>query len=418
MKRIVLALILVLTLSLCLISCGGNGEKPKADSNVSGIENVLGSEVSDQLPAQPEEPVKKAATVNKAAYDVAENMQWSFDSGILTITGNGKMPEHRMSREWPWAEYSDKVTKIVIEEGIQSVGVSAFYGFGKVKEVILPQSLRFIDTCAFGDCFKLTSIVIPEGTLSVGQNAFDACFYMENVSLPSTLLRIEENAFSSCDEMTSIVLPEGLEFLGEAAFYSSPLEEITLPSTLIEIEEEVFTSGYNLKSVTLNCEVDMPNIFAQCKKIENVNCGSYYVYEDGVLYNKDKTVLIGAIDENITSVNIPGTVERISAHAFSNTALTTVTIPSSVKEIGTGAFISCKALGSVTIENGLETVGEFAFAFCESLTQLDFPESVKSTAYGSFRGCSANVNFASPKDKVDFNEDDASHSPITVTFAE
>lgn len=418
MKKYILTLCLALAVSICLISCGDNSEKPKTPENVGGIENVLGDAVPEEAPAQPEEPVKKAAEVNKAAYDVAENMQWSFDSGVLTITGNGKMPEHRMSSEWPWAEYSDKVTKIVIEEGIQSVGVSAFYGFSKVKEVVLPESLRFIDTCGFGDCFKLTSIVIPEGTLSIGQDAFDACFYIENVTLPSTLLRIEENAFSSCDEMTSIILPEGLEFLGEAAFYSSPLEEITLPSTLVEVEDEVFTNSYNLKSITLNCEVDMPNIFSQCKKIENVNCGSYYVYEDGILYNKDKTVLIGAIDETITSVTIPDSVEKISSHAFSNTALTSVAIPSSVKVIGTGAFISCKSLGSVTLGDGLEFIDEFAFAFCEALHELSIPESVKNIEYGAFRGCTINVNVASAEKDISFNSDDFSHSTITVNYAE
>ena len=417
MKKILSLLILSAVLVMCLVCCGKD-EKPSSDVKAGDVfgENTVGEILGEEVVEKEPEP-PKAATVNKSSYSVADDMAWTLDSGVLVISGNGKMPGFRRSSEWPWYDDKKEITKIVIEEGIQSVGESAFYDYSKVKEIVLPSSLVFIDTCAFEGCSNLTSVVIPEGTLSVGQNAFSACFELREVSLPSTLIRIEENGFSSCGELKNINLPESLEYLGESVFSSSGLNEISLPEGLIEIGEEVFWNNYNLETVTLGCSIDMPNIFPECKKIKNVYVSNYYLYENGILYNQDKTTLIAALDMSITQVTIPETVTKISSDAFNKSNLESVVIPANVKSLGDRVFMSCKNLSSVTVENGLESVGKFAFAFCERLSKIDFPESVKSVEYGAFRGCTLDISFASPESKIDFNHDDDSRATLNVTFA-
>ncbi|MBF1612639.1 MAG: leucine-rich repeat domain-containing protein, partial [Prevotella sp.] len=68
-------------------------------------------------------------------------------------------------------------------------------------------------------------------------------------------------------------------------------------------------------------------------------------------------------------------------------ALTSVTIPNSVTEIGGGAFVGCSSLTSVTIPNSVTTIGEEAFTNCSSLTSVNIPNSVTVIGEKAFRDC-------------------------------
>ena len=71
------------------------------------------------------------------------------------------------------------------------------------------------------------------------------------------------------------------------------------------------------------------------------------------------------------------TITEIPYHAFSNCeALTSVSIPASVKKIGTAAFLGCTSLESITFAEGLETIGKQAFQNCKALASIKFPASL------------------------------------------
>ncbi|MBQ6946576.1 MAG: leucine-rich repeat protein, partial [Clostridia bacterium] len=110
---------------------------------------------------------------------------------------------------------------------------------------------------------------------------------------------------------------------------------------------------------------------------------------EGILFNKDKTQLIGYPAGNgRTSYIIPNSVTRISREAFYFCdALTSVTIPNSVTYIGSEAFRNCYALTSVTIPNSVTYIGGDAFRNCYALTSVTIPNGVTYIGGGAFCGC-------------------------------
>ena len=83
------------------------------------------------------------------------------------------MPDYEDPSEVPWRE--EQFTKVVIEEGISSVGICAFRKNDKICVVELPSSVTRIDPYAFWDCFNLTSIIIPENVIYIAENTFGDC---------------------------------------------------------------------------------------------------------------------------------------------------------------------------------------------------------------------------------------------------
>lgn len=86
---------------------------------------------------------------------------------------------------------------------------------------------------------------------------------------------------------------------------------------------------------------------------------------------------------NITDVVIEEDYEVIGLYAFADSSVERVTLPSTLKEIGEGAFQRSK-LVSVVIPNGTATLGMFCFQYCSQLVHVELPETVSSIALGAF----------------------------------
>ena len=99
-----------------------------------------------------------------------DNLTWSLSTdGTLTINGTGGM-----GYQAPWMSYRDSIKSLVVEEGVTTVGQSAFSG-----------------------CDQLTSATLPTSLTEIGQSAFLGCFNLEKICLPDTLNAIGDNAFGS-----------------------------------------------------------------------------------------------------------------------------------------------------------------------------------------------------------------------------
>ena len=100
----------------------------------------------------------------------------------------------------------------------------------------------------------------------------------------------------------------------------------------------------------------------------------------------------------LTSVTIPAGVTMIGNYAFYNcTGLTSVTIPESVREIGEWAFSGCTGLIEVMISKGVRKIGEWAFSGCTGLTSVTVPESVREIGESAFRGCTRLTSVTIPE---------------------
>jgi len=133
-----------------------------------------------------------------------------------------------------------------------------------------------------------------------------------------------------------VIIPEGVTEIGERAFYNcKSITNITIPDSVTSIGNSAFNGCSSLTAI-------------------NVDTGSTtYSSQDGVLYNKNKTLLITyPAGKKETTFTIPSSVTSIGVYAFGCTSITSVTIPKSVTSIGNIAFLGCDSLTSVTFETG------------------------------------------------------------------
>ena len=274
--------------------------------------------------------VMGAATVQaqNPTSGTAGPLTWKYDTGTktLTISGKGEMPNH----DWqgiPWVDFEETMTKVVIENGVTKIGNFAFYRAKELVSVKFPAS----------------------GLTQIGENAFGYCQKLELSALPEGLIRIGRSAFTDCDKLSLVTFPESLEEIGEQGFFQCRnLLSVTISAGVKKIGAAAFSGCKNLEAVT----VDGRN--------------TEYVSENGVLFDKNKTVLM------LHPAKRPWTKYDI---------------PSSIKKIDKGAFNGCHNLTTVTIPNGLTSIEERAFTYCSYLSSLAIPASVTNIAEGAIFGC-------------------------------
>jgi len=267
-----------------------------------------------------------------------ENVTYSFVSstGTLTISGTGAMNDYSYSNV-PWRTYSSDIKKVVINNGVTSIGDGAFYGCTGLTSVTIGNGVTSIGDGAFYGCTGLTSIAIPNSVTSIGNYAFE---FVKHITYTGGATGspwganivngfVDGDFVFSDDKKTqlaayvgnggSVIIPDGVTSIGDYAFYDcTGLTSVTIPNSVTSI-------------------------------------GDYAFYDC----------------TGLTSVTIPNSVTSIGGHAFSYcTGLTSITIPNSVTTIGEDAFYFCYGLTSMTIGNGVTSIGEWAFSFCDGLTSM------------------------------------------------
>ena len=232
---------------------------------------------------------------------------------------------------------------------------------------------------------------IREGVKVIGDSAFQGCESLTSINIPNSVTTIGNWAFEGCNSLTSINIPNSVTTIGDWAFGEcDSLTNITIPSSVVTIIGNPFMLWYgNLK-----------------------NESKAFIYEDNVLFNKNKTTLIAYRAketnytipksvttigiwafggcESLTSINIPNSVTTIEKGAFYDCdSLTSINIPNSVTTIENDAFWGCKSLTSINIPNSVTTIGDSAFGGCESLTSINIPYSVTTIGESAFFGCNS-----------------------------
>ena len=114
----------------------------------------------------------KNTTINGTC---GEKATWNFYKGVLTISGTGAMYDYTPSQPAPWQPYKYKITSVVIDEGITSIGNNSFNWCNNFTSVTIPNSVTSIGDNAFSRCQNLASITIPESVTSIGNYAFSGC---------------------------------------------------------------------------------------------------------------------------------------------------------------------------------------------------------------------------------------------------
>ena len=289
-----------------------------------------------------------------------------------------------------------KGTKIICEEAFRWC---KFIGCRSLTSLVIPDSVTNIGDYAFWNCRSLTDIVIPDGVTSIGKCAFEGCFALSSVVIPDSVSCIGFGAFENCSSLHSVVIPDSVTSIGDYAFWNCrSLTDIVIPDGVTSIGDAAFEDCSSLSSVVIPESVENLNGNPFCRWDGELKCLSpYFIYDNKVLFDKDKSKIIAFRDKNTTSYVIPDSVTRIGESAFRHcSSLSSIVIPNGVTRIGDWAFRGCSSLKSLVIPNSVTSIGNYAFYGCSSLNNLVIPDGVTSIGDRAFEGCSSLHSVALP----------------------
>lgn len=261
-----------------------------------------------------------------------DNLTWTFNksNGVLTISGTGDMYDYKREYEdlstSPWCqnEFYWDIKRIVIENGVTSIGDHAFdmyYGGYEQETLSIPDSVKRIGECAF-DAWNFGLVTIPANVTNIENNAFYGC-HCEDFVVDSN------NKYYSSDS-SGVLFNKNKTILIRGA---TPKSKYSIPSSVTHISD---------------------NAFLYC---------------------------------NIQNITIPNSVVSIGAWSFQGSGITEINIPDSVTNMDEGVFSGCWYLKKVTIGDNITSIGEYTFHNCYDLESIVIPSSVTIIKKSAFNGC-------------------------------
>ena len=302
----------------------------------------------------------------------------------------------------------EHVTKLVIPEGVTSIGAYAFAGCSGLTEVMFPNSVTNIGGVAFMDCSGLMELLLPGSVVKIGYSAFSGCSGLTEVEIPHGVKAIGTGVFSDCSSLTKITVEPGNEnYVSQNGLLltkdGKTLMEgvngaVVIPSSVTRIDYVAFSGRGGLTQVTISNGVRTIGAFAfsGCDSLTEVtipgsvvNIGrlafggsgltsisveegnEFYSSRNGMLLSKNGTLLIQGINGE---VEIPSCVRMIGESAFREcSGLTRLVIPDGVTNIASSAFAYYRGLTDVTISDGIQFVGSWAFSHLGRLANVTIP---------------------------------------------
>lgn len=305
---------------------------------------------------------------------------------------------------------------------VTSIRKEAFLNCRRLTIATIPNSVQIIGESVFDQCEALATVSIGSGEIK--KYAFKGCVHLQSLILNEGVTLIGEGAFEGTG-ITTLTIPNSVTSIGENAFYNSKLQSIKVGNGVKKIENGTFR-GTNLKEFVIPQNVTCIGefAFADCKSLTRIiihknvrqiadgafsDCPSlqsvelshenlYYTNVEGVLFNKNKTILIQyPSGRKNTSYNIPEGVNEVANYAFNNVPnLRNIQISNSVEEIGRGNFRNCKNLKTLKIGNNVKKIGGFVCNSCTSLTDFIIPSSVEEIGDHAFEHCGELVSITIP----------------------
>ena len=227
-----------------------------------------------------------------------------------------------------------------------------------------------------------TDIRIPEGVSEISSNAFTNA-QLTSVWIPASVRTIDDSAFAG-QPLTQVTFqdddahPSQLETIGDRAFSYTPLESVSLPRSLKTAGLETFSDMAKLRSVTVGPNVQADGLFAAfartplLESIEVDAANQNYQSLDGVLYTKDLTHLATYPQAKNSggSYTVAEETAFIDEGAFSSAQITSVTLPSHLRNVGKGAFVGAR-ITSLTLPDAFESMDDTAFWYMPKLERVD-----------------------------------------------
>ncbi len=369
--------------------------------------------------------------------DSVTSIGWGAFSGCTSLTSI-EIPDSVTSIGWSAFSGCTSLTSIEIPDSVTSIGEGAFYDTAYYNNISnwtddvlyvgnhlinaratisgnyhIKDGTRTVADAAFSGRERLASVKIPYSVTTIGDGAFAYCERLASITIPHGVTTIGDRAFSNCTSLTSINIPDSVTMIGDEAFYDTPYYsayyndesnwtgDVLYIGKRLERARDTISGDYKIKDGTgtigsgafsgcaLLTSIEIPGsvttigeaAFAGCglERIEVATGNANFSSQDGILYNKEKTLLIKAAPLRIKdSIEILDSVIKIGNYAFSGCdSLTSIEIPDSVTKIGEHAFSYCELLTNVTIGKSVTEIGDFAFEYCKSLTEITYRGTIR-----------------------------------------
>ena len=342
--------------------------KPAAE--MSAAEDVAAVKVTENM---------KYAASGKCG----DNLTWSYNNGVLTISGSGAMYDYPVydtpgsSQCMPWYACKSSITAVNIAEGVTSIGACAFWGCSSLASVTTPSTISTIGFGAFTDCTRLQQATIKSGF--VGESAFIRCTALNTVTVGSGVTGFGISAFENCTGLTGVYISDlaawcridfggylanPLQFAKHLYLNGSEVTNLQIPDGVTVISDYAFEYGKSITSVTIPSSVTTIGDYAfyLCDGIRTVNLPAGGLTRIGA----------SAFDScsGITSIAIPNSVSYIGTFAFAWAPIESANIYQGVIE--SHAFEGCGCISNVTIGSGVTYIGDNAFNRCAGLRTVQY----------------------------------------------
>ncbi len=384
----------LLAMLLCLVLLAGLFPAALAEEPAGAIAPVTGEETGRIEPALDPAAEEDAPTSGSCG----ENLTWTLGAdGTLTVSGNGPMTDYEWDDDQseitaPWADSKDRIRKVVLEDGVTSIGNEAFDGCGNLTEVQLPDGLTRIGEFGLQAC-GFTEIALPESLTEFGDGAFYGCSALQTIELPSGITEIFMYLFCECTSLASVTIPASVTEIVEYAFYGcSALSRISFRGTMEQWKSiSVGTANEPLHFVVIDCSdgtIDYSN-----------SCGPNLTWS---FEESSGTLTIsgtGALWDNAYPwSDLRGEIRRVVVEegvtVLSDTSTTL------------GPFQDCVNLTQVSLPEGLVTLGWRCFQNCDSLVEVALPASLQKINQSAFGDCDSLLRLPVPEESETFTFSD------------
>ena len=326
-----------------------------------------------------------------------------------------------------FVKYSGREKRVIIPDGIKTIGACAFWDNQSIEEVVLPDSLINLGGDVFYNCTNLKKITIPRQVERMGNDPFAGCLNLVLKS-KSKYYQMSKNVlfskdkkrlihYSSSEKRKTYKIPNSVQIIGKHAFFlANHLEKIVIPSSVIKLEN---------------------NPFSGCDRLNIKNKSRSYHIIDSVIYNKYKSSVVGCLNSIKTDRLELLPIKNICRNSFWNCAgIKTIVLPSSLEQIGYNPFVGCsninfenhssayvvidhilytsdmkklvccpswKSIGEVKIVDSVETLERGAFSGSDKMTAIDF-NNVKVISKTCFTNCNSLTNVYIPDSVIYLGE--------------
>ena len=287
-----------------------------------------------------------------------------------------------------FVKYNGHDSKVIVPDGIKSVGPCAFWDNQSIEEVVLPNSLVSLGGDTFYNCKNLKKVIIPSKVEEIANNPFAGCPQLllenrsKNFKLVDGVLFDKKKSiliyYSIAKKNDKYKIPYGVSIIGKhSLFLADNLKEVVIPSSVRKLEN---------------------NPFSGCSKLEVINKSSYINIINKVIYNRFKSTVLGCINSIETEELVLEPVKSIGRNSFWNCkGIKKIVLPSTLKQIGYNPFVGCSNIrfeshtDEYVVDNDILFDKNKNKIVCypswKGVGEVSIPESVIALERGSFSGC-------------------------------